>query len=66
MLSTKFRTHTCGALRESDEGNKVNLAGWVHTIRVHGNVTFIDLRDRHGITQIVLATHLKEIGRAHV
>ena len=49
-----LRTHTCGQLRLNDEKERVTLCGWVHSIRYHGNVTFIDLRDRYGKTQIVV------------
>jgi aspartyl-tRNA synthetase len=53
-LATPYRTHTCGALRASDAGSPARLAGWVHRRRDYGKLTFIDLRDRHGITQVVI------------
>src|SRR3954463_208780 len=49
-----YRTHTCGQLRISDVGQKVRLAGWVQTIRKFGSINFIDLRDRYGLTQLLL------------
>ncbi|MEX0841856.1 MAG: aspartate--tRNA ligase [Xanthobacteraceae bacterium] len=49
----RYRTHTCGALRESDVGKDVRLAGWCHRIRDHGGVLFIDLRDHYGLAQVV-------------
>ena len=50
---TSYRTHTCNELRLSDEGKDVRLVGWVDTVRDHGGVIFIDLRDRAGKTQVV-------------
>jgi aspartyl-tRNA synthetase len=49
----RYRTHTCGALRESDVGQSVRLSGWCHRIRDHGGLLFIDLRDHYGLTQVV-------------
>ncbi|MGB3720478.1 MAG: aspartate--tRNA ligase [Proteobacteria bacterium] len=49
----RYRTHTCGALRKGDVGRIARLSGWVHRVRDHGGVLFIDLRDHYGITQIV-------------
>ena len=53
-LATPYRTHTCGALRMDDAGANAKLAGWVHRRRDYGKLIFIDLRDRHGITQVVI------------
>jgi aspartyl-tRNA synthetase len=48
-----YRSHTCDALRASDAGSEVRLSGWVHRVRDHGGVLFLDLRDHHGITQVI-------------
>jgi aspartyl-tRNA synthetase len=52
-LGTLARTHTCGALTIADDGRDVVLLGWVHRLRDLGSLAFIDIRDRHGITQVV-------------
>jgi aspartyl-tRNA synthetase len=54
MSLHRYRSHTCGALRESDIGREVRLSGWCHRIRDHGGVLFIDLRDHYGMTQAVI------------
>src|SRR5215204_859480 len=53
-LATPYRTHTCGALRADDAGTTARLAGWVHRRRGYAKLISIDLRDRHGITQVVI------------
>jgi aspartyl-tRNA synthetase len=53
-LGTLSRTHTCGGLTAADVGKDVVLLGWVHRIRDLGSLVFIDIRDRHGITQVVV------------
>jgi len=69
-----YRTHTCGELRLSDTGKRVTLCGWVQRTRDLGGMTFIDLRDRYGITQLVfsmetnpeLCEKARELGREYV
>jgi aspartyl-tRNA synthetase len=53
-LATPYRTHTCGQLRAADAGTPARLSGWVHRRRDHGQLIFLDLRDRHGLTQVVI------------
>jgi aspartyl-tRNA synthetase len=53
-----YRSHTCGELRLNNKGKEVTLAGWVQTIRKFGAITFIDLRDRYGITQLLFGEEL--------
>jgi aspartyl-tRNA synthetase len=55
-----YRTHTCGELRIGDSTKQVTLAGWVQTIRKFGSITFIDLRDRYGITQLLFGEELNK------
>src|SRR5712671_6938828 len=56
-LGNLSRTHTCGALRAEDVGAEVVLLGWVHRIRDLGGVAFVDLRDRAGVSQVVVRDH---------
>ena len=55
-----YRSHTCGELRLTDAAKEVTLAGWVQTIRKFGAITFIDLRDRYGITQLLFGEDLNK------
>jgi len=69
-----YRTHNCGALRMSDVGQEVTLSGWMQTSRDFGGMTFIDLRDRYGLTQLVfnmeddadLCEQARKLGREYV
>src|SRR5437667_12566783 len=54
LLGNLTRTHTCGALRAGDVGADAVLLGWVHRVRDLGGVTFIDIRDRAGVSQVVV------------
>ena len=53
-----YRSHTCGELRIADVSKEVTLSGWVQTVRKFGAITFVDLRDRYGITQLLLSESL--------
>jgi len=55
-----LRTHTCGELNETHIGSTVKLGGWIDTVRAHGKITFLDLRDRYGKTQCVVFGKNKE------
>ena len=69
-----YRTHTCGELRAENIDKQVQLSGWVQTSRNFGELLFIDLRDRYGVTQLVfnadtnplLAERAKRLGREFV
>lgn len=69
-----YRTNTCGELRLDNLGETVTLAGWVQRIRKMGGMTFVDMRDRYGITQIVfeetsnpqLCEQANKLGREYV
>lgn len=67
QISNRYRTKTCGQLTTADVGNQVRLAGWVQTIRNHGGIMFVDLRDHYGVTQVVVtAEHVERLSKETV
>ena len=62
----RYRSHTCADLRASDAGSTTRLSGWVHRVRDHGGVLFIDLRDHYGITQVVVDPDSKDFATAEM
>ncbi len=56
-----YRSHTCGELRIADVNKEISLSGWVQTVRKFGSITFVDLRDRFGITQLLFAENLNAL-----
>ena len=63
-MSSWQRTHTCGELRETHIGETVTLNGWVNTFRSYNDQLFIDLRDRYGLTQVVIDADYPEMFKA--
>ena len=64
-----YRTHTCNELRASDAGKTVRLSGWMFRLRDHGGILFVDLRDHHGLTQIVVhpsRSFFAQVEKAHL
>jgi aspartyl-tRNA synthetase len=60
ISTNMYRTHTCGQLRITDISQPTTLAGWVQTIRKFGSITFVDLRDRYGVTQLLFGENLNK------
>ena len=56
-----MRSHFCGDINSSDIGSNIEISGWVHKRRDHGGVIFLDIRDLHGIVQVVFNPDLKEV-----
>ena len=61
FLQSTYRTQTCAELRTAHIGLDVTLSGWIHRIRDHGGVLFVDLRDNYGITQVVFHGELAAV-----
>ena len=59
-MINKYKTNNCGELNLKNVGNEVRLSGWIQRIRNLGGMTFIDLRDQYGITQVVISEELKQ------
>ena len=54
IIENEYRSHYCGTLNTTNVGEEVKLSGWMHSIRDHGGLVFIDLRDQFGFSQIVI------------
>ena len=59
-----YRTNNCGNLRAKNIGDEVKLSGWIHRKRDHGNLLFIDIRDHHGLTQLVVTSDAEFLDQA--
>ncbi len=64
-MKTAYRTHTCGELRKKDSGKSVKLCGWVDSVREHGKLAFVDLRDRYGKIQVVVKDSKVKLGNEY-
>ena len=60
-LSKMNKTHHCNELRKSDAGQSISLIGWIDSVRDHGGILFLDLRDREGKTQVVFDPNNEEL-----
>ena len=60
-MKTQLRTHTCGGLRKSDVDSTVSICGWVDSLRPHGRIGFLNVRDRHGQTQVFLNPKISKV-----
>ena len=59
----KYRTHNCAELTINNIGKQIILSGWIHKKRDHGNLLFIDLRDHYGMTQCVIRSEERRVGK---
>ena len=68
LFENQYRTNTCGELRENNIGASVRVCGWIQSVRDHGGVLFVDLRDEYGVIQVVFhdETMLKGVPKESV